>query len=91
MDLTALREAIAADEPPGFRPFLIVGTAGTVDVGAFDELKALADIAAAQKCWFHVDGAFGALAALSPTRNAAHQGHRPGRIRSPSISINGRR
>ncbi|MDR3505620.1 MAG: pyridoxal-dependent decarboxylase, partial [Acidocella sp.] len=51
----------------GYRPFLIVGTAGTVDVGAFDDLNALADIAAEENCWFHVDGAFGALAALSPT------------------------
>jgi aromatic-L-amino-acid/L-tryptophan decarboxylase len=66
MDLAALRAAIAADKAEGCTPFLIVGTAGTVDVGAFDDLDALADIAAAEGAWFHVDGAFGALAALSP-------------------------
>ena len=66
MDLTALRETIAADKAAGHRPFLIVGTAGTVDVGAFDDLNAIADLAAEENCWFHVDGAFGALAALSP-------------------------
>jgi glutamate/tyrosine decarboxylase-like PLP-dependent enzyme len=47
-------------------PFLVVGTAGSVDIGAFDDLAAIADIAAAEDLWFHVDGAFGALAALSP-------------------------
>ncbi|MCB5944629.1 pyridoxal-dependent decarboxylase [Acidocella sp. KAb 2-4] len=67
MDLAALRAAIAADRAAGLRPFLIIGTAGTVDVGAFDDLNALADLAAAENFWFHVDGAFGALAALSPT------------------------
>jgi glutamate/tyrosine decarboxylase-like PLP-dependent enzyme len=68
MDLTALRAAIAADQAAGCTPFLIVGTAGTVDVGAFDDLGALADIARASNAWFHADAAFGALAALSPSR-----------------------
>ncbi|MBB5372032.1 pyridoxal phosphate-dependent decarboxylase family protein [Acidocella aromatica] len=67
MDLAALRTAITADRAAGYRPFLIIGTAGTVDVGAFDDLNALADIAVEENCWFHVDGAFGALATLSPT------------------------
>ncbi len=66
MDLAALRAAIAVDRAAGHRPFLIVGTAGTVDVGAFDDLASLADIAQAEGAWFHVDGAFGALATLSP-------------------------
>lgn len=62
----ALRAAIAADRAAGLAPFLIVGTAGTVNYGAFDDLAALADIADAERVWLHVDGAFGALAALSP-------------------------
>ncbi|HEY1856105.1 pyridoxal phosphate-dependent decarboxylase family protein [Acidocella sp.] len=66
MDIAALRIAIEADKAAGFTPFLLVGTAGSVDVGAFDDLVALADIAADQKLWLHVDAAFGALAALSP-------------------------
>jgi glutamate/tyrosine decarboxylase-like PLP-dependent enzyme len=62
----ALAAAIARDRAAGLRPFLLVGTAGTVDIGAFDDLAALGRIARAEKLWFHVDGAFGALAALSP-------------------------
>src|SRR6202011_1579205 len=49
----------------GDRPFLVVGTAGSVDTGAFDDLGALADFCAQQRLWLHVDGAFGALAAAS--------------------------
>ncbi len=66
MDLQVLSQAIAADRAAGITPFLVVGTAGSVDVGAFDDLTAIADIAAREDIWFHVDGAFGALAALSP-------------------------
>jgi len=66
MDLEALRAAIAEDRKAGFTPFLIVGTAGTVDVGAVDDLNGLADIASAEKIAFHVDGALGGLAVLSP-------------------------
>jgi aromatic-L-amino-acid decarboxylase len=66
VDQRALAEAIAADRAAGCTPFLIVGTAGTVDVGAIDDLAALADRAAAEGAWFHVDGAFGALGILSP-------------------------
>ena len=63
--ISALRHAIAADRAAGFRPFLIVGTAGTVDAGAVDPLDRLADVAHTEDMWFHVDGAFGAMAALS--------------------------
>ena len=66
LDLAALREAIAADRRSGATPFLVVGTAGTVDTGAIDDLQGLAAIAAAEGVWFHVDGAFGALAMMSP-------------------------
>lgn len=66
IDLTRLREAIAADRAAGRQPFLLVGTAGSVDVGAFDDLRALAGLAAEQRLWFHVDGAFGALGILCP-------------------------
>lgn len=66
MDLDALRAAIAADRRAGAAPFCVVGTAGTVNTGAIDDLTALADLCAAEELWFHVDGAFGALAALSP-------------------------
>jgi glutamate/tyrosine decarboxylase-like PLP-dependent enzyme len=65
MDIAALEAAIRADRAAGRRPFLIVGTAGTVDTGAFDDLDAIATIAAREGIWFHVDGAFGATAAFS--------------------------
>jgi len=66
MRLDLLQSAIAADRAAGMTPFLIVGTAGAVNFGAFDDLRSLADIAAAERLWLHVDGAFGALTALSP-------------------------
>jgi aromatic-L-amino-acid/L-tryptophan decarboxylase len=65
MRADCLTVAIAADRAGGLRPFLVAGTAGTVNTGAFDDLEALADICRREKLWFHVDGAFGALVALS--------------------------
>ena len=44
----------------------MVGTAGTVDTGSIDNLDALAGICRRERLWFHVDGAFGALAILAP-------------------------
>ena len=64
--LPALAAAIAQDRAAGAQPFLLVGTAGTVDIGAIDDLAALAALARAEGMWFHVDGAFGALAAFAP-------------------------
>ncbi|MES2365340.1 MAG: aspartate aminotransferase family protein [Pseudomonadota bacterium] len=66
MDTAALEQAIAADRSAGFTPFFIAATAGTVDVGAIDDLTLLADIAQREALWFHVDGAYGALAMLAP-------------------------
>jgi glutamate/tyrosine decarboxylase-like PLP-dependent enzyme len=74
MDLEALKSAITADRAAGLTPFLIVGTAGSVDVGAFDDLTTLSTIAKSENLWFHVDAAFGALAALSPTHAHLTQG-----------------
>jgi glutamate/tyrosine decarboxylase-like PLP-dependent enzyme len=65
MCVAGLRAVIARDRREGRVPFLVVGTAGTVNTGAVDDLDAIADIAGEEGLWFHVDGAFGALAALS--------------------------
>jgi glutamate/tyrosine decarboxylase-like PLP-dependent enzyme len=65
-DLAALAQAIADDRREGATPFLVIGTAGTVDTGAVDDLRRIADLASAEGLWFHVDGAFGALATMSP-------------------------
>jgi aromatic-L-amino-acid/L-tryptophan decarboxylase len=64
--LAALRSAVAADRAAGMRPFLVVGTAGTVDIGAVDDLAGLAAFCRAEALWFHVDAAFGAMALLAP-------------------------
>ena len=66
IDIEALEVAMAADKAAGYVPFVIVGTAGAVNVGAIDDLEALANIAQQHKVWLHVDGAFGALGVLSP-------------------------
>ncbi|MGD0430157.1 MAG: pyridoxal-dependent decarboxylase [Acetobacteraceae bacterium] len=66
IQITALRRAIAIDRENGLQPFLLIGTAGTVDVGAIDDLTTLATIAETEQLHFHVDGAFGALAMLAP-------------------------
>lgn len=65
MDTAALRRAIVADRDDGRTPFLVVGTAGTVDTGAIDPLTELANVTQQEGLWFHVDGAYGALAMLS--------------------------
>ena len=63
--LDCLENAIAADRASGLLPFLVVGTAGTVNTGAFDDLTRLSALCRREKLWFHVDGAFGAMCALS--------------------------
>ncbi|WP_442892261.1 pyridoxal phosphate-dependent decarboxylase family protein [Ensifer sp. MJa1] len=66
IDLAALRAAIAEDRARGFRPACVIGTAGTVNSGAVDDLTCLAGIAAKEDLWFHVDGCIGALLAIAP-------------------------
>jgi glutamate/tyrosine decarboxylase-like PLP-dependent enzyme len=66
IDVAALRRQIAADREAGLNPFLVVGSAGTVDIGAIDDLVALGELCREEKLWFHVDGAYGALGILSP-------------------------
>jgi aromatic-L-amino-acid decarboxylase len=66
IDLVALQDAISEDRAAGYKPTCIVGNAGTINTGAFDDLDALADICQSEGMWFHVDGAFGAWAALAP-------------------------
>lgn len=83
MDVAALRAMIAADRAAGLQPMAVVGAAGTVNTGAFDDLEALADLCAAEKLWLHVDGAFGALAALSP----AHKALTAGMARADSLAF----
>lgn len=62
LDIEALRETIDADVEAGFRPFLVVGTAGSVSTGAVDPLPLLRALCDEKGLWFHVDGAYGGFA-----------------------------
>jgi glutamate/tyrosine decarboxylase-like PLP-dependent enzyme len=66
IDIQALRRAIKDDRTAGLQPACIIGTAGTVNTGSIDELQALADLAAEEDVWFHIDGCIGALIAIAP-------------------------
>jgi len=62
MDLSALEVQYGRDLEEGYRPFMVVGSAGTVSTGAIDPLRELAAFCEERKLWFHVDGAYGAFA-----------------------------
>ena len=68
IDVAALRQQIEEDLASGDRPFLVVGSAGTVSTGAVDPLSELAAVCREFNLWFHVDGAYGAMAAILPER-----------------------
>ena len=69
IDLGACRAMMEADLAAGFRPIAIIGNAGTVNTAAIDDLHGVRALADAFDLWFHVDGAFGSLAAWSPSRD----------------------
>ena len=66
MRMDRLRERIAADRQAGFRPFIVIGTGGSVATGAVDPLPEIAALCRSEGLWFHVDGAYGAPAARVP-------------------------
>jgi aromatic-L-amino-acid/L-tryptophan decarboxylase len=76
-----LRHAIDTDVRSGIVPIAILGTAGTVATGSIDPLTELAAVAKSCGAWFHVDGAFGALAAI------ARPGLFTGMARADSIAL----
>ena len=74
VDLAAMRDMIVSDRAAGLRPICVLGSAGTINTGAIDDLDALADLAAQEDLWFHVDGAIGSLGALSPSLRPLFRG-----------------
>ena len=64
MDVNALRRQVAADQAAGWQPAVVIGTAGSVSTGAIDPLPELASLCTEESMWFHVDGAYGAPAAV---------------------------
>ena len=65
MDPAILVRQIGSDRTAGLQPFIIIGSAGTTDTGTVDPLSTLADIAAGEDLWLHVDGAYGGFFQLT--------------------------
>jgi glutamate/tyrosine decarboxylase-like PLP-dependent enzyme len=74
MDVRRLRERIEQDRSDDFQPCCVVGSAGTVNTGAIDPLSEMARVAREYDLWFHIDGAYGALAASDPSKRALFAG-----------------
>ncbi len=74
MNNTLLEESIREDLQNGFKPMMVVGTAGDVSTGAVDDLKSIAAICKKYDLWFHVDGAYGIPAAVVPELKPIFEG-----------------
>ncbi|MCU0511364.1 MAG: aminotransferase class V-fold PLP-dependent enzyme [Anaerolineae bacterium] len=74
LDVAALRAQIAADRAAGLWPLCVAATAGTVNTGAIDPLEEIAAVCAAEKLWFHVDGAYGGVGILAPSARPLYAG-----------------
>jgi len=83
MNVELLRRTLAGDLESGLKPFCVVASAGTVNTGAVDPLDEIADLAEEFGLWFHIDGAYGALAALDETKRPLFRGL----ARADSISL----
>ena len=83
LDVRGLRERLANDVERGIRPFCVVASAGTVNTGAIDPIEEIARVAKEYGLWLHVDGAYGALAALDESKRP----HFRGIERADSVSL----
>jgi glutamate/tyrosine decarboxylase-like PLP-dependent enzyme len=83
MDTGRLREMIERDAGDHFQPCCVVASAGTVNTGAIDPLARIAEVAREYDLWFHIDGAYGALAAVDPAKRA----HFAGLAEADSVSL----
>ena len=69
-----LEQQITADRHAELSPFLLVGNAGSTNTGAVDDLNALADVAQRERCWLHVDAAYGGFFMLTEQGRALMKG-----------------
>lgn len=83
IDVDALTQMIDDDRAAGMTPFCIVGHVGSINVGAIDDIAALADVAASRRLWLHLDGACGALGAMLPELAPQYAGL----VRADSVSF----
>ncbi|MFK8041549.1 pyridoxal phosphate-dependent decarboxylase family protein [Congregibacter sp.] len=67
LSAASVEEAIASDLKCGRRPLMVIATAGSTNTGAVDPFDELADLCESYGLWLHVDGAYGAPAALTPS------------------------
>jgi aromatic-L-amino-acid decarboxylase len=74
IDPQALTEAVRSDRRAGRRPFLVVASAGTTNTGAVDPIAAIADVAAEEQLWLHVDAAYGGFFQLTDRGRCALDG-----------------
>jgi aromatic-L-amino-acid decarboxylase len=74
MRVDLLASAVAADRAQGLRPMCVVGSAGTVDIGAVDPLDEIAELCAREGLWLHVDGAYGAPGVADPSKAHLYRG-----------------
>ncbi|MCK5442222.1 MAG: aspartate aminotransferase family protein [Maribacter sp.] len=74
LDNTMLSKTIQQDQKDGYTPFMVVGTAGDVSTGVVDNLKEIASICEKHNLWFHIDGAYGAPAAIIPKLKGIFEG-----------------
>ncbi|HVU57283.1 MAG TPA: aminotransferase class V-fold PLP-dependent enzyme [Puia sp.] len=74
MDISLLEQTLKEDSAAHHLPVMVIGTAGDVSTGAVDDLKAIRDVCKRYDCWFHVDGAYGAPAAVVPDQRSLFEG-----------------
>jgi aromatic-L-amino-acid/L-tryptophan decarboxylase len=74
MDTKILDQTIREDIKSGYKPILVIGTAGDVSTGAVDNMKEIAAICKTYDLWFHIDGAYGIPAAVIPALTPLFEG-----------------
>ncbi|PLW99147.1 MAG: aspartate aminotransferase family protein, partial [Marinilabiliales bacterium] len=74
IDGIILEETIQSDIQNGYKPIMVIGTAGDVSTGAVDNLKEISIISKKFDLWFHIDGAYGIPAAVIPSLKKLFEG-----------------